>query len=231
MRISGKGLKVGVPSEPPVRRATGASPARNALDAKESALGLGRCIVYRKKLHHLARFGVAAKFGLLEDRGAVAGDFKASPAGWRQCDDRLWKRRTNLGRQTGGPWLVVSKRTVFNADLHGFRSVVLVPCPPAPWFERGSAPRESLPFARCQEQGLEQLEWRSLNRKCKRSQPPLGSLASHSADARLSGRTTRTTRTTNATHTTRTRSPTAEPAPPRGWPTSEVPSPGARERT
>lgn len=120
-----------------------------------------------------------AKLGLLEDGGAVAHDFKASPAGWRQCDDRTWKRRTNLGRQTGGPGFVISKRTVFDAYTHG---VPIGSAPPMPPSASGRTrvrlrhPREPRSFGRCRDESMERLESRRLNQKDKRSQPLLGAL-------------------------------------------------------
>ena len=54
----------------------------------------------------------------LEHRDAIAGDFEAPARGWLHGDRRIGVSLPDRGRQTGGPWLVVSNRAVFNVDLH-----------------------------------------------------------------------------------------------------------------
>jgi hypothetical protein len=68
--------------------------------------------------HDLAGARVPVELRLLEDRRAVAQDLEPSPAGWDQF--YLCRREVvaYLGRQTGGPWFVVSKSAVFDADFH-----------------------------------------------------------------------------------------------------------------
>jgi hypothetical protein len=66
-----------------------------------------------------ARPRVAVETRLLEDRLAVVHDLEASLAGGYQLHRRLRILAFDFGRQTGGPWLVVSKRAVFDRDSHG----------------------------------------------------------------------------------------------------------------
>jgi hypothetical protein len=61
---------------------------------------------------------VSAELGLLEHRYAVPEDLEPTARARRELDVRAWKIRPELGRQTGGPGLVVSKRAVFDRDGH-----------------------------------------------------------------------------------------------------------------
>lgn len=70
----------------------------------------------------LPRACVPFELGFLEDRFAVAHDLEPSLAGGDQLHLRRWILALDLGRQTDGPWLVVSKRAVFDRDGHGLIS-------------------------------------------------------------------------------------------------------------
>lgn len=72
-----------------------------------------------EQTHDFARLRVPMQLRFLEDRLAIDCDFKAPTGARQQADVGANKCFPNLGRQTGGPRLVVSKRTVFDADLHG----------------------------------------------------------------------------------------------------------------
>jgi hypothetical protein len=63
---------------------------------------------------------MATGLGLLVDRNAIAQNFESPAPRRNQVDLRLWKPLTNFGRQTGGPWFVVSNDAVFDRDLHSF---------------------------------------------------------------------------------------------------------------
>lgn len=80
--------------------------------------GWGR-LERREDSQHLAGPRVAIELGFLEDRLAVVHDLEASfPRGY-ELDARRRVFALDLGRQTDGPWLVVSKRAVFDRDGHG----------------------------------------------------------------------------------------------------------------
>jgi hypothetical protein len=62
---------------------------------------------------------MALQLRLLKHGSAIESDLELSPAGWNELHPRLGKRLPELGRQTGGPWLVVSNRAVLDRDFHG----------------------------------------------------------------------------------------------------------------
>lgn len=66
----------------------------------------------------LSRPRVAVRLRLLEHGRAVAQHLEAPACGRDQFDLGVGKLRADLGRQTDGPRLVVSKGAVFDADLH-----------------------------------------------------------------------------------------------------------------
>jgi hypothetical protein len=72
---------------------------------------------------------MTASLRLLINRDAVAQNLEASPPRRDQIDRRNRKSLANLGRQTGGPGLVVSERAVFDRDLHRgvFITVIVKP--------------------------------------------------------------------------------------------------------
>jgi hypothetical protein len=78
----------------------------------------------RNQTDDFARLRMAMQLRFLEDWLTIDCDFKAPTRAGVQADVGADKRFANLGRQTGGPRLVVSKRTVFDADLHGARSYI-----------------------------------------------------------------------------------------------------------
>jgi hypothetical protein len=61
---------------------------------------------------------VSTELGLLEYRNAVLQDLEPTAAARPELDVRARKVLRELGRQTGGPGLVVSKRAVFDRDDH-----------------------------------------------------------------------------------------------------------------
>jgi hypothetical protein len=72
----------------------------------------------RKQRQDLAGPCVSVQLGLLEHRRAVPHDFEPTLP---RCDELHLRGRilsTNLGRQTDGPWFVVSKRAVLDGDSH-----------------------------------------------------------------------------------------------------------------
>ena len=62
---------------------------------------------------------MAVELRFLEDRSAIAMHLEASAFRRNKCDLGFGKRGANLGRQTDGPWFVVSKRAVFDGNGHG----------------------------------------------------------------------------------------------------------------
>jgi hypothetical protein len=72
-----------------------------------------------QQFQDFAGAGVAIELGLLEDRRAVAENLEATAARWHERDGGLGMLAANLGRQTDGPWFVVSERAVLDRDVHG----------------------------------------------------------------------------------------------------------------
>lgn len=54
-----------------------------------------------------------------EHEHTVLRDFENSTTPLQQLDGGFWKRGSNLGCQTGGPWFVVSNDAITNRDGHG----------------------------------------------------------------------------------------------------------------
>ena len=71
-----------------------------------------------QQANDLAWLRVSAELGLLEHRDTVLEDLEPAARARLELDVRAWKIRRELGRQTGGPGLVVSKRAVFDRDRH-----------------------------------------------------------------------------------------------------------------
>jgi hypothetical protein len=69
--------------------------------------------------HDFTGLGVSLE-GLLGEEGTpIHLDFKYPARRLDQLDFRLRERRPNLGRQTGGPWLVVSDDAELDGHAHG----------------------------------------------------------------------------------------------------------------
>jgi hypothetical protein len=66
----------------------------------------------------LARLRVTPDLRLLKDRLAIAHDLEPTAARRHHLDLRGREFLANRGRQTDGPWLVVSDRAVFDRDPH-----------------------------------------------------------------------------------------------------------------
>jgi len=71
-----------------------------------------------EQLDDLARPRVSPELRLLEHGPVVAHHFESAAARRDQLDGRLGEVLLDLGRQTGGSWLVVSDRAVFDRDAH-----------------------------------------------------------------------------------------------------------------
>jgi hypothetical protein len=54
-----------------------------------------------------------------EDECSITGDLEHTTTSLEQLDGRLGVGLTDLGRQTGGPWFIVSDDAVPDADVHG----------------------------------------------------------------------------------------------------------------
>jgi hypothetical protein len=63
------------------------------------------------------------QLGLFEDHFAIEADLEATAGGRDQLDIRVRMCFPNLGRQTGGPGFVVSKRAIFDGDFHELCSI------------------------------------------------------------------------------------------------------------
>jgi hypothetical protein len=61
---------------------------------------------------------MAPERALREHEHAVPGDFEHAATPLHQLDGSVWKCISNLGRQTGGPGLVVSNDAVADRDVH-----------------------------------------------------------------------------------------------------------------
>ncbi len=73
---------------------------------------------------HFPRFGVPAKGSLGIEQVAVYLDFEPPTGRFYQAQFRVRIVLLQLGRQTGGPWLVVSDYAVFDGYQHGASSVI-----------------------------------------------------------------------------------------------------------
>jgi hypothetical protein len=72
----------------------------------------------------LAGLGVPPQLGLFEDRPLIDHHFESSLARRNHDDISVGPALSELSRQTGGSWLVVSKCAVFDRDLHGSSSAI-----------------------------------------------------------------------------------------------------------
>jgi hypothetical protein len=61
---------------------------------------------------------MAPERALREHEHAVPGNFEHAATPLHQLDGSVWKCISNLGRQTGGPGLVVSNDAVADRDVH-----------------------------------------------------------------------------------------------------------------
>jgi hypothetical protein len=62
---------------------------------------------------------VAPQFLFREDDGVVHRYVEHTARRLDECDVGVRVSLADLGRQTGGPWLVVSDDAVFDRDAHG----------------------------------------------------------------------------------------------------------------
>jgi hypothetical protein len=69
-------------------------------------------------VENLAWLGMTSELRLLKDRLAIPRDFESSAARGNHLDLGVRVRLTNRGRQTDGPWLVVSYRAILDRDAH-----------------------------------------------------------------------------------------------------------------
>jgi hypothetical protein len=72
-----------------------------------------------EQLDDFARLRVPAHFPLREDQLAVYFHFEHAARGLNEIHVRVGECLSDLGRQTGGPWFVVSNDAVFDRDSHG----------------------------------------------------------------------------------------------------------------
>jgi hypothetical protein len=61
---------------------------------------------------------MAPERALREHEHAIPGDFEYATTPLHQLDGSVWKCISNLGRQTGGPGLVISNDAVADRDVH-----------------------------------------------------------------------------------------------------------------
>ena len=67
---------------------------------------------------NLALCGMPSKLRFLINGNAVLENFETTTRTRSQTDLRVGELARKLGRQTGGPWLVVSNRAIFDRKLH-----------------------------------------------------------------------------------------------------------------
>lgn len=92
---------------------TSQAPARDS--------GLTTCLpghLTPHQLQHLPRRGMPTAGPLGKDQGAIHRHLEHAARGLHQAHLRLGEELSKLGRQTGGPWLIVSNNAVFDGDLH-----------------------------------------------------------------------------------------------------------------
>ncbi len=70
------------------------------------------------QLHDFAGLGVASQFLLGEEQPAVHDHLEHAARRLEQLHLGVRERATELGRQTGGPGLVVSNDAVFDRNAH-----------------------------------------------------------------------------------------------------------------
>jgi hypothetical protein len=71
-----------------------------------------------QQFHDLPRLRMSLGLGFLEHRISVAVHLEASAARRNHLDLGVRELAANLGRQTDGPWLVVSDLTELDRDFH-----------------------------------------------------------------------------------------------------------------
>jgi len=76
--------------------------------------------VFPDQREHLSRSRVASEGLLGEDDPAVHRHLEDPSGGWDQLDVGVGPFPAELGRQTGGPWLVISDDAVLDRDTHEF---------------------------------------------------------------------------------------------------------------
>ncbi len=69
--------------------------------------------------HHLAGGCVTMQLPLREDQHAVARHLEDAATSLEQIDPGFGVPFANLGRQTDGPWFVVSDDAIADGDVHG----------------------------------------------------------------------------------------------------------------
>ena len=70
------------------------------------------------QLDDFSGLGVAFQLLLGEEQSTVHHHFEHAPRRLQQLDVGVWESATQLGRQTGGPGLVVSNDAVFDRHAH-----------------------------------------------------------------------------------------------------------------
>ena len=96
------------------RRATRRTGPDSVTERRNSGRGPEKC-------DNLALLGMPPQPGLFINWSAVLEHLEPAAGTGHQCDLRGRKLTRKLGRQTGGPWLVVSNRAVFDGNLHWAR--------------------------------------------------------------------------------------------------------------
>jgi hypothetical protein len=67
----------------------------------------------------LTRLGMTAGLPLREDKQTIGHDLEDPAGAFDKPDRQVGKTLLELGRQPGGPWLIVSDDAVGDLDLHG----------------------------------------------------------------------------------------------------------------
>jgi len=71
------------------------------------------------RIDHLARLGMAPLGTFGKHQRSIDSHLEHAAGGLDQLDVGLGPRPRELGRQTGGPGLIVSDQAVFDRDAHG----------------------------------------------------------------------------------------------------------------
>ena len=125
------GFADGVPSVPAVAKWCGRNDLRDTVEIQKLPLcpifktlfrpALGRL---SEQTDNLALFGVPAKLRFLENRNAIARHFEPAASRRDQLDLRIGPRLPDISRQTDGSRFIISKRAVFDRDLHFNRDLI-----------------------------------------------------------------------------------------------------------
>jgi hypothetical protein len=75
-------------------------------------------VTWPDQFHNLPWHGVSAEGPLGEHQGVALRDLEHPAGGLDQAYLRVGERLPELGRQTGGPGLIVSDDAEFDGDLH-----------------------------------------------------------------------------------------------------------------